>query len=60
MLRGALIRGLDELSPTLATIRVPSRVARKHIGTHVLNDFVEGKHDLQRRHASQIGECEQY
>ncbi|KAL9625213.1 MAG: hypothetical protein Q9160_000615 [Pyrenula sp. 1 TL-2023] len=32
VMRGAVIRGLEELSPTLATIRIPSRRARKHIG----------------------------
>jgi len=54
VVRGALLRGLAEIKPTLASARVPSRVARKHIGVNVLNDFEEGVHDRGRKYVSII------
>ncbi|KIV82894.1 hypothetical protein PV11_04960 [Exophiala sideris] len=42
VVRGALLRGLAEIKPTFATPKVPSRVARKHIGVNIMNDFEEG------------------
>ncbi|KAL1962682.1 hypothetical protein VTN77DRAFT_9316 [Rasamsonia byssochlamydoides] len=56
IVRGALIRGLSEKQPGLATIRVKSRVARRHYGTVAYEYFVEGKHDESRRRPSPFGD----
>lgn len=49
VVRGALIAGLAGVTPTKATIRVDTRVARQHYGTSAYTQFDEAKHDRRRR-----------
>jgi len=49
IVRGALIRGLAERIPKLATVRIGARQARKHYGTLAYNIFDPEKHDESRR-----------
>lgn len=39
IVRGALIRGLAEKSPRLASVRIDGRVARRHYGTMAYVEF---------------------
>ncbi|CZR55613.1 uncharacterized protein PAC_05501 [Phialocephala subalpina] len=49
IVRGALIRGLAERIPKLATVRIGARKARKHYGTLAYNIFDPEKHDENRK-----------
>jgi hypothetical protein len=46
------MKGLAEMRPTEATIRVDTRVARRHYGTCVYASFDEGVHDPSRRYVT--------
>lgn len=49
VVRGALIRGLDEHAPNMSRISIASRVARKAYGTRVWHYFDELEHDPKRK-----------
>ncbi|KAK0100291.1 hypothetical protein ONS96_007572 [Cadophora gregata f. sp. sojae] len=49
IVRGALIRGLAEMSPKLATVRIGARKARKYYGTLAYDVYDPEKHDHKRK-----------
>ncbi|KUJ11277.1 uncharacterized protein LY89DRAFT_241035 [Mollisia scopiformis] len=55
IVKGALIRGLSEKEPGLATIRVESRIARRHYGTMAYDIFGEG-HEEGRKEPGPFGD----
>lgn len=48
VVRGALMKGLAQLAPTTARVKVTSRTARKHYGTEIIDKFNPAKHDRSR------------
>jgi hypothetical protein len=44
VVRGALMKGLSQLEPTTARVKVASRTARKHYGTEIMNKYDKIKH----------------
>lgn len=44
VVRGALMKGLSQLEPTTARVKVASRTARKHYGTEIMNKYDSVKH----------------
>lgn len=44
VVRGALMKGLSQLAPTTARVKVTSRTARKHYGTEIMNKYDKVKH----------------
>lgn len=44
VVRGALMKGLSQLEPTTARVKVTSRTARKHYGTEIMNKYDKIKH----------------
>lgn len=45
VVRGALMKGLAQLEPTTARVKVTSRTARKHYGTEIMNKYDKVKHE---------------
>lgn len=44
VVRGALMKGLSQVEPTTARVKVASRTARKHYGTEIMSRFDPAKH----------------
>ena len=44
VVRGALMKGLSQMEPTTARVKVASRTARKHYGTEIMSRFDPIKH----------------
>ena len=44
VVRGALMKGLSQLAPTTARVKVASRTARKHYGTEIMSRYDSSKH----------------
>lgn len=44
VVRGALMKGLSQLEPTTARVKVTSRSARKHYGTEIMSRYDSSKH----------------
>lgn len=50
VVRGALMKGLNEVRPTLASIKVASRAARMHYGTESSVPFDPEIHDEKKKY----------